>query len=211
MLDGMLHGTIDSPRSYAAIPQTKGSDWTKITVHVTGSLAARRNAGVRSPSASFWVAPLLGCCQPARLAFLAAQHIAALQWSACGSLSVQPPSLPWSAARLRECCQMSKDACEGTEEPAATCQLVCHGTHDNHSVVLLTLHCGGVGRSRLLLKLPQYASCCGWRLLKGLPTKLCWLHRSGRGEERFHRVGLHRMHLQAQNAVAIMPLPYILQ
>ena len=65
---------------------------------------------------------------------------------------------------------MSKDVCEDTEEPAATCHTVCHSIYDSHSVLLLTLHCGGLDCNRLLR---QYAPCCGWWLLKGLPTKLC--------------------------------------
>ena len=105
---------------------------------------------------------------------------------------------------------MSKEACVDTEDPASTCHDVCHGTRDNRSALPLTLHCGGVDRSRLLLNLPQHPPCHAWWLLKGLPTELCWPRRSGRGEKGFYRVGLHCMHLQVQYCLPVVLLPYIL-
>ena len=106
---------------------------------------------------------------------------------------------------------MSKVAYVITEEPAATCHNVYHGNRDNCSVLLLTLHCGGLDRSRLLLDVRQYAPCHAWGLLKGLPTELCWPCRSGRRKEGFDRIRLHCMHLQAQSCLPVMILPHILQ
>ena len=103
---------------------------------------------------------------------------------------------------------MAKDACK---EPAGTCHTVGHGVHDSCLVLLLTRHCGGVDRSRLLLNVSQYAPCCAWWLLKGLPTELCWPRGSGRGKEGFHRVGLHCMHLQVQSYLPVELSPYTLQ
>ena len=106
---------------------------------------------------------------------------------------------------------MSKDACENAEKPAAKCHIVCHSAHDNCLVLLLTLHCRGHDRSRLLLYLPKCAPCHAWWLLKGLPAELCWPRRPGRRKEGFHRVGLHCMHLQVQSFLPDVILPYILQ